>query len=141
MPEPSVRAAPAFPASQLLDMREAADASWRAIYDGMLALSMAQQPAWFRPLLRRSRRLQTMTGYDHWSRAWEYPWAVLAADLPATPVRVLDVGGGGSPFAPWLSSRGHEVHVVDPSLDQGRFFAWDPKRGAWKNFLTLAKRT
>jgi len=127
--------------SRLLDMREADAAAWRSMYDAMLALALRQQPAWFRPWLRRSRRLQGLTGYDHWSRAWEYPWAALAAGLDAGPRSVLDVGGGGSPFAPWLASMGHEAHVVDPSLDQGRFFAWDPARGAWRNTRTLAKRT
>lgn len=127
--------------SRLLDLREAADPSWRSIYDGMLALSLAQQSAWFRPWLKRSRRLQRMTGYDHWSRAWEYPWAVVAAELGNAPVRLLDVGGGGSPFAPWLAARGHECHIVDPSLDQGRFFAWDPGRSAWKNARALAKQS
>ena len=131
-------------------MREAANPSWKSIYGEMLRLSLDRQPRWFRPLLRKSRRLQTMTGYDHWSRAWEYPWAVLAAGLdgggdrrtpPARPLRILDVGGGGSPFAPWLAARGHEAHVVDPSLDQGRFFAWDPGRSAWKNARTLAKQS
>jgi len=120
-------------------MRDAAAASWRAIYDGMLALALEQQPAWFRPILLRSRRLQRMTGYDHWSRAWEYPWAVLAAEFER-PCRILDVGGGGSPFAPWLALQGHEAHVVDPSLDQGRSFAWDPARSAFLNLRTLAKQ-
>jgi len=127
--------------SRLLDIREAAAAPWRSVYDDMLALALRQQPAWFRPWLLRSRRLRVMTGYDHWSRAWEYPWAVLAASLGTGSLRVLDVGGGGSPFAPWLAAQGHEAHVVDPSLDQGRFFAWDPARGAWRNARTLAKQT
>jgi len=47
----------------------------------MLRLSLARQPRWFRPLLLKHRRLQSMTGYDHWSRAWEYPWAVIEAGL------------------------------------------------------------
>jgi SAM-dependent methyltransferase len=126
--------------SRLLDMREAADPQWRTIYDGMLRLALLQQPAWFRPLLLRNRRLQRMSGYDHWSRAWEYPWAVRAALLGPAPQRVLDVGGGGSPFAPWLAAQGHEAHVVDPSLDQGRWFAWDPGRSAWRNARTLVKQ-
>lgn len=124
-------------------MRECADPSSRDIYAGMRALDLARQPAWFRPLLVRSRRLQGMTGFDHWSRAWEYPWAVIEAGLaPAAAgrLRLLDVGGGGSPFGPWLATRGHEVHVADPSLDQGRDFAWDPKRGVYRNARTVAKR-
>jgi SAM-dependent methyltransferase len=127
--------------SRLLDLREASDPSWRSIYEGMLALSLARQPAWFRPWLKRNRRLQRMTGYHHWSRAWEYPWAVLAAELGNAPLRLLDVGGGGSPFAPWLAARGHDCDVVDPSLDQGRFFAWHQDRSAWKNARSLAKQS
>jgi SAM-dependent methyltransferase len=141
MPETSSAPAAASSPSRLIDMREAGDPEWRAIYDGMLGLAMTQQPAWFRPLLRKSRRLQTMTGYDHWSRAWEYPWAVGAAELPKAPRCLLDVGGGGSPFLPWFAAQGHECHIVDPSLDQGRFFAWDPQRSPWKNARTLAKQT
>jgi SAM-dependent methyltransferase len=127
--------------SGLLDMREAERPEWRANYDGMLRLALAQQPGWFRPILLRSRRLQSMTGYDHWSRAWEYPWAVANAELGPPPQRVLDVGGGGGPFAPWLAAQGHEAHVADPSLDRGRWFAWDPGRGAWRNARTLLKQT
>jgi SAM-dependent methyltransferase len=142
--------------SRLLDMRECAEPAFRDIHAGMRALDLARQPAWFRPLLVRSRRLRGMTGFDHWSRAWEYPWAVIEAGLsPAVGaggvaaaaaaeapgrLRILDVGGGGSPFGPWLAGRGHEVHVSDPSLDQGRDFAWDPGRSAWRNARTVAKR-
>jgi SAM-dependent methyltransferase len=145
--------------SRLLDMRECADPAFRDIHAGMRALDLARQPAWFRPLLERSRRLRAMTGFDHWSRAWEYPWAVIEAGLvPAagpgagdppgaaappvrpTRLRVLDVGGGGSPFGPWLAARGHEVHVADPSLDQGRDFAWDPGRSVYRNARSAAKR-
>jgi SAM-dependent methyltransferase len=126
--------------SGLLDMRDTARPEWRATYEGMLRLALAQQPTWFRPILLRNRRLQSMTGYDHWSRAWEYPWAVDNAALGPPPQRVLDVGGGGGPFAPWLAAQGHEAHVADPSLDRGRWFAWDPARGAWRNTRTLLKQ-
>jgi len=137
-------------------MRECADPAFRDIYSGMRALDLDRQPAWFRPLLVRSRRLRGMTGFDHWSRAWEYPWAVIEAGLApsatapalgdttvpvaAGTLRLLDVGGGGSPFGPWLATRGHEVHVADPSLDQGRDFARDPARSVYRNARTVAKR-
>ena len=136
-------------------MRECADPAFSDIHAGMRALDLARQPAWFRPLLVRSRRLRAMTGFDHWSRAWEYPWAVIEAGLApavgeAAPgglaaggpprLRLLDVGGGGSPFGPWRATRGHEVHVADPSLDQGRDFAWDPARSTYRNARTVARR-
>jgi len=126
--------------SRLLDMRDCRDGAFAAIHRDMLELDLSQQPRWFRPLLTKSRALQAMTGYDHWSRAWEYPWAVLAADLGPRPLAVLDVGGGGSPFSLYLAARGHESHVADPSLDQGTSFVFDPKKSLYRNTRTLAKR-
>jgi SAM-dependent methyltransferase len=144
--------------SRLLDMRECSRPEFRDTYGEMRALDLARQPAWFRPLLERSRRLKSMTGFDHWSRAWEYPWAAIEAGLLPTggagargsmvsgstasdgPMRLLDVGGGGSPFGPWLAARGHEVHVADPSLDQDRDWARDPSRSGYRNARTMAKR-
>jgi SAM-dependent methyltransferase len=126
--------------SRLLDLRDCARPEFAAIHRDMLRLDLRQQPRWFRPLLRRSLTLKRWTGYDHWSRAWEYPWAVLAADLPERPLRVLDVGGGGSPFAPYLAERGHACTVADPSLDRGRSFVFDPERGLWRNLRSAAKR-
>src|SRR5262245_12400190 len=126
--------------SRLLDMRDCGDENFAAIHEEMLATDLAQQPRWFRPLLRRSRTLQGWTGYDHWSRAWEYPWAVLAADLGSRPLATLDVGGGGSPFALYLAAHGHESHVADPSLDQGTSFVFDPRKSLYRNVRSLAKR-
>jgi len=40
----------------------------------------------------------------HWSREWEYPWAVLNAAL-RPGMRVVDLGCGGSPLLPYLSRR------------------------------------
>src|SRR5262245_23076467 len=126
--------------SRLLDMRDCGDENFAAIHEEMLATDLAQQPRWFRPLLRRSRTLRGWTGYNHWSRAWEYPWAVLAADLGSRPLTTLDVGGGGSPFALYLAARGHQSHVADPSLDQGTSFVFDPKKSLYRNTRSLAKR-
>jgi ubiquinone/menaquinone biosynthesis C-methylase UbiE len=39
---------------------------------------------------------------------------VIARHLPATPVRVLDVGGGPGAYAEWLEEIGHDVVLVDP---------------------------
>jgi ubiquinone/menaquinone biosynthesis C-methylase UbiE len=35
--------------------------------------------------------------------------------LPASRVRILDVGGAAGPYSAWLSELGHEVHLVDLS--------------------------
>jgi SAM-dependent methyltransferase len=126
--------------SKLLDMRDCDDGSFGAIYDEMLRLSLAQQPGWLRPLLVRSATLKRWTGYDHWSRAWEYPWAILAADLRGEPLRTLDVGGGGSSFALYLARSGHDSTLVDPSLDQGSGFVFDPQKSLYRNARSLTKR-
>jgi len=126
--------------SRLLDMRDCRDGLFAAIHRDMLDLDLSQQPRWFRPLLKNSGALRRFTGYDHWSRAWEYPWAVLAADLGARPVAALDVGGGGSPFALYLAARDHESHVADPSLDQGTSFVFDKQKNLYRNVRSLAKR-
>jgi SAM-dependent methyltransferase len=126
--------------SRLLDMRECTGDRFRSVHAEMLRVSLRLQPAWFRPLLTRSGYLKLWTGYDHWSRAWEYPWAIQAGDLPRRPVRTLDVGGGGSPFAIYLAQLGHESVVVDPSLDQGISSVFDPKRSLYRNIRSLTKR-
>ena len=121
-------------------MRDCRDGTFAAIHRDMLDLDLSQQPRWFRPLLKRSRSLRRVTGYDHWSRAWEYPWAVLAAEFGPRTLAALDVGGGGSPFALYLAVRGHESHVADPSLDQGTSFVFDRKKSLYRNVRSLAKR-
>ncbi len=126
--------------SRLLDMRECGDPQFAAIHREMIAIAMELQPAWFRPLLRRSARLKRWTGHDHWSRAWEYPWAIRSAELGDARLRTLDVGGGGGPFAHYLARRGHDSHVVDPSLDRGVSFVLDRGRGLYRNVRSMTKR-
>lgn len=122
-------------------MRQCTDPRFAAIHADMLAIDLQQQPRWFRPLLRRSRRLQAMTGYDHWSRRWEYPWAILAARFGESPGQTLDVGGGGSPFSRYLARAGHQSHVADPSLDLGGSFVYDAAKSMTQNARSVAKRT
>lgn len=126
--------------SRLLDMRDCQGGAFAAIHRDMLGLDLSQQPRWFRPLLRRSGTLKRWTGFDHWSRAWEYPWAVLAADLGPRPLVTLDVGGGGSPFALYLASQGHDSHVADPSLDLGVSFVYDREKSLYRNARSGLKR-
>jgi SAM-dependent methyltransferase len=51
----------------------------------------------------------------HWSRDWEYPWAILNSDI-ASGMRVLDCGCGGSPLLPYLAERGCQASGVDPYI-------------------------
>jgi 2-polyprenyl-3-methyl-5-hydroxy-6-metoxy-1,4-benzoquinol methylase len=40
----------------------------------------------------------------HWSREWEYPWAILNAQT-SPGMQVCDLGCGGSPLLPYLADR------------------------------------
>lgn len=51
----------------------------------------------------------------HWSREWEYPWAIISSDVK-TNEKVLDCGCGGSPLLPFLNQYGCETYGVDPGL-------------------------
>ena len=42
----------------------------------------------------------------HWSREWEYPWAVINCE-PAADMKILDCGCGGSPLLPFLTGVYH----------------------------------
>lgn len=104
--------------SKLLDLNDCSG-SYARVHDEMLKIGLSMQRAWFRPVVKRSRFIQNCVGHNHWSRAWEYPWAIEAAELPEK-CKVLDVGGGGSPVADYLSKKGHDCSVIDPSLkDEG----------------------
>ena len=39
---------------------------------------------------------------------------LLQRHLPASPARVLDVGGGPGAYASWLVELGYDVHLIDP---------------------------
>jgi hypothetical protein len=58
------------------------------------------------------------TGFypDHAPRLWEYPVVaqLIAEHLPRGS-RLVDVGAGVTPLAPYLTSRGYVVETVDPS--------------------------
>lgn len=51
----------------------------------------------------------------HWSRDWEYPWAILSSNVKAGE-RVLDCGCGGSPFLPFLAYNGCIAYGIDPNI-------------------------
>lgn len=49
----------------------------------------------------------------HWSREWEYPWAIINSDIEKG-LKVLDCGCGGSPLVLYLAQVWDcEVHGVD----------------------------
>ena len=53
---------------------------------------------------------------DHAPRLWEYPVvAKLITEILPPGSRLIDVGAGVTPLAPFLTSRGYVVDTVDPS--------------------------
>ena len=66
--------------------------------------------------LRLASRASTGFYPDHAPRLWEYPVAarLLMEDLPPGS-RLVDVGAGVTPLAPFLTTRGYVVDTVDPS--------------------------
>jgi Methyltransferase domain len=59
---------------------------------------------------------------DHAPRLWEYPVAAqLIADHLPGGSRLIDIGAGTTPLAPFLTHRGYVVDTVDPS----------PRRREW----------
>jgi 2-polyprenyl-3-methyl-5-hydroxy-6-metoxy-1,4-benzoquinol methylase len=58
------------------------------------------------------------TGFfpDHSPRLWEYPVVASLVETHLPPgSRLLDIGAGVSPLAPFLTNRGYEVDTLDPS--------------------------
>lgn len=115
--------------SQLLDMRDCESTEFHQIYGEMFRLTNKFQRSWFRPLFQIGV-IRRKLGFYHRTRQWEYPWAILNANLQAG-MRVLDVGSGGSPFPLYLGMGGVECYAADPSLDQGK-----PKRN-WRRHITF----
>ena len=65
----------------------------------------------------RLHALRTTRFYpDHGPRLWEYPVvAELITEILPPGSRLIDVGAGVTPLAPFLTSRGYVVDTVDPS--------------------------
>jgi len=123
--------------SKLLDMRECSDDEFKKIYGRMLEISLSQQPFWFRPLLKRSSFLQKSISHNHWSRNWEYPWAIIASAFKNNSYKTLDVGGGGSPFAIYLTECGYYSIVCDPSLNEGLNAVFNNDKGIYRNIKSF----
>lgn len=52
----------------------------------------------------------------HWSRRFEYPWAILNAKFPVNPestLKILDCGAGLSPLQFYLARKGYSVYTID----------------------------
>ncbi len=89
------------------DWSDARYARLRAAFDAFYRDTMGGEPHPYGA--RNPERIVT-----HWSREWEYPWAVLNARL--TPgMSAVDLGCGGSPLLPYLA-REHGVRGTGVDL-------------------------
>jgi len=116
--------------SQLLDMRDCESQEFSQVYGEIRRIASRLQPVWFRPFFKIPA-IRFKLEYDHWSRRWEYPWAIFNADLQPG-MCVLDAGSGGSPFPLYLGMSGFECYAADPSLDLGK-----PKNNRRRRFLSF----
>ncbi len=121
--------------SKLLDLNDCKE-SYKQVYNEMLEITLLKNPKWFRFLCKKSPLIQKYTGYNHWSRVWEYPWAYNAAAFEDC-CRILDVGGGGSPFANYLTVFGHDCYVIDSSLRGGVSLFFDKNKSLLKNLRSV----
>jgi SAM-dependent methyltransferase len=82
-----------------------------------------RHPDPFRLAAIRADAWRTVGFYpDHAPRLWEYPVVVGLVEGSLAPgSRVVDVGAGTTPIAPYLTGRGFLVDTVDPS----------PRRRSW----------
>jgi len=67
----------------------------------------------------------------HWSRDWEYPWAIISSEVKSGE-KVLDCGCGGSPLLPFLSKYGCKAYGIDPDI-----FKFN---NLWKYYTTLISK-
>lgn len=75
---------------------------------------------------------------DHAPRLWEYPVVLHVLEDQLKPgSRIVDVGAGVSPLAPFLTTRGYVVDTVDPSSVR-RIWPPTPDWNEWE-FLDYAE--
>ena len=85
--------------SKLIDLRDCQRPDYRRIYQDVerIQWEMHGLARWVFRAFGKAHKLKPI-----WSRQWEYPWAVLNADLRPGLV-VLDAGCGASPLLPYLA--------------------------------------
>lgn len=101
-------------ASKLIDLRDCRLPEYERIYRDMERIqwrTSALLARWIFTIFGKADRLKPI-----WSRRWEYPWAILAADLRPGLV-VLDAGCGASPLLPWLAGNWRSLSLY--GVDKG----------------------
>ncbi len=117
--------------SKLLDIRDCESRAFKEISEKMTKIKGEMQPGWLSPLLGLSGQTtrQDLLFRIGGTREWEYPWAILSADLKPG-MRLLDAGCGSSPLLIYLARRGFQCWGIDPDIPQ--------HRGVGRTLLRLA---
>ena len=100
--------------SKVIDLRECEKPEFRHIWEELERIAWEIQ-GW------PANRLMLLFGKAKvsmpiWSRRWEYPWAIISADIQAGQV-VLDAGCGNAPLLPFLSRHGLKCFGVDKGVE------------------------
>jgi 2-polyprenyl-3-methyl-5-hydroxy-6-metoxy-1,4-benzoquinol methylase len=127
------------PESTFAALRPPAEPHPRDYLPATLAPLVARHPDPLSLMLLRLHARQTTGFYpDHAPRLWEYPVVagLVTGSLPPRS-RLVDVGAGVTPLAPFLTSRGYVIDTVDPSLIR-RTWPPQPDWNEW-DFLDYAE--
>lgn len=105
--------------SKLLDVSDCKSVEFEKINDQLAQLQVLMQPFWFRPIFKSEFMRHYLGCWDfNPTRNWEYPYAILNADLNPD-MRVLDVGCAGSAIPLYFAGLGLSVFAIDPDLNLG----------------------
>jgi 2-polyprenyl-3-methyl-5-hydroxy-6-metoxy-1,4-benzoquinol methylase len=105
------------PMATFVVLRPLDDKHPRDVTPATLDPLVARHPDPLSLITLRLHALRTTRFYpDHAPRVWEYPVVAKIITEQLSPgSRVIDVGAGVTPLAPFLNSRGYVVDTVDPS--------------------------
>lgn len=89
---------------KLIDLRDCKDSDYKRIYEEIEALQDKSQTNLVKFIYKISGKYNKLTRMliPIWSRHWEYPWAILNADLHPGQ-KILDAGCGNSPLLQYLA--------------------------------------
>jgi 2-polyprenyl-3-methyl-5-hydroxy-6-metoxy-1,4-benzoquinol methylase len=112
--------------SKLIDLRDCQSPEFEVIYRQMQRIQVRTSGTlarWAFTVFGKADKLKPI-----WSRRWEYPWAILAADL-RPGLRALDAGCGASPLLRWLASEwsGLSLYGVDKGPETHDATTWKVK--------------
>jgi 2-polyprenyl-3-methyl-5-hydroxy-6-metoxy-1,4-benzoquinol methylase len=118
--------------SKLIDLRDCQHPEYQQIYQDMERVQWQTHGILARLLFKTFGKTHKLKSI--WARQWEYPWAVLNANLRPGLI-VLDAGCGASPLLPYVAWRYEDLSLY--GVDKGED-AESTKTKTWKLRLLKA---